>query len=370
MKIGFDAKRYFHNQTGLGNYSRDLIRVLNTYYPDNEYILFNPKPTEKHQEYIQQHDNIKEINPTTSWQKKLKSFWRSYGITKECTKRNISVYHGLSGEIPVGINKKAKTVVTIHDLIFLRYPELYSWFDVKIHHRKFKYACENAYKIIAISEQTKRDIVDFLKINPEKIDVVYQGCSHIFKENYSSDELNRVQQQYNLPEKFVLNVGTIEARKNALQIVKAITNIDTTLVLIGRKTDYWKEIEKYAKENNITHKIKHLSNISQRDLAIIYQLATVMAYPSVFEGFGIPIIEALYSKTPVITTNSGVFPEAGGPNSMYINPENVEEMQVALEKLLSDDKLQFSMAENGWQYAQKFNDERIADHLMKVYHSL
>src|SRR5690606_1461093 len=118
-----------------------------------------------------------------------------------------------------------------------------------------------------------------------------------------------------------LNVGTIKARKNALQIVKAITNIDTTLVLIGRKTDYWKEIEKYAKENNITHKIKHLPNISQRDLAIIYQLATVMAYPSVFEGFGIPIIEALYSKTPVITTNSGVFPEAGGPNSMYINPE-------------------------------------------------
>ena len=370
MKIGFDAKRYFHNQTGLGNYSRDLIRILNNYYPENEYVLFNPKPTEKHREYIRQHNNILEVNPQNYLQKKLKSLWRSYGITQECEQRNISIYHGLSGEIPVGIHKKVKTIVTIHDLIFLRYPQLYSWFDVKIHYRKFKYAAENAHKIIAISEQTKRDIIDFLKINPEKIEVVYQGCSHTFKENYSEKDLQQVQQQYDLPEQFVLNVGTIETRKNALQIVKAITDIDTTLVLIGRKTDYWQEIEKYAKEKNITHKIKHLTNVSQRDLAIIYQLATIMAYPSVFEGFGIPIIEALYSKTPVITTNSGVFPEAGGPNSMYVNPENTEEIQHAIQKLLADENLRMSMAENGWQYAQQFNDEQIAQHLMRVYNSL
>lgn len=370
MKLGFDAKRYFHNQTGLGNYSRDLVRILNSYYPENEYILFNPKPTQNQQTYIRQHSNIREITPQKTWQKKLKSYWRTYSITQECTKNNISVYHGLSGEIPVGIHKKVKTVVTIHDLIFLRYPQLYSWFDVKIHYRKFKYAAENAHKVIAISEQTKRDIVDFLKINPEKIEVVYQGCSHAFKETYPETDLHRVQEQYNLPEQFVLNVGTIETRKNALQIVKAITNIDITLVLIGRKTDYWQEIEKYAKEKNITHKIKHLTNVSQRDLAIIYQLATIMAYPSIFEGFGIPIIEALYSKTPVITTNSGVFPEAGGPNSMYINPENTEEIQHAIQELLSDEKLRISTAENGWQYAQQFNDEQIAQNLMNVYNGL
>src|SRR5690606_1232272 len=104
--------------------------------------------------------------------------------------------------------------------------------------------------------------------------------------------------------------------------------------------------------------------------AIIYQLATVMAYPSVFEAFGIPLIAAPSSKTPVITTNSAAVPDAGGPKSRYSNPENVEDMQVALDKLLSDDILQVSMAENAWQYAQKFNAERIAVHLMKVYHSL
>lgn len=369
MKIGFDAKRYFHNQTGLGNYSRDLIRVLNTHYPQNEYVLFNPKPTENHQAYLQQNKNIEEVNPTGLF-KTLNSFWRSYGITKECEKRNISVYHGMSGEIPFGIHRKTKTVVTIHDLIFLRYPELYTKIDVKIHYRKFKYAADNAHKVIAISEQTKQDIVDFLKINPEKISVVYQGCSDVFKQNYSKDELNRVKLQHQLPGQFILNVGTIEPRKNALQIVKAITDIDTTLVLIGRKTTYWVAIEDYASKNNISHKIKYLSNISSQDLAIIYQLATAMVYPSIFEGFGIPIIEALYSKTPVITTKSGVFPEAGGPNSLYINPESTQEIKSAIESILTDENLRQTIANKSWDFVQKFNDDKIAQQLMAVYSNL
>ncbi len=370
MKIGFDAKRFFHNQTGLGNYSRDLVRVLNTYYPNNDYLLFNPKKTENHQNYIQQHRNIFEINPSTGWQKKLRSFWRTYGLTKECVKNEVDIYHGLSGEIPIGIHQKIKTVVTIHDLIFLRYPELYSWMDVRIHHKKFKYAAQNAHKVIAISEQTKRDIVEYLHIDPKKIEVVYQGCANIFKEQFSADELMQVRQKYQLPKKFVLNVGTIEPRKNAFQIVKAIKDLDTTLVLIGRKTDYWASIENYIQQNNISHKVKHLSNVSQRDLANIYQLASIMAYPSIFEGFGIPIIESMFSNTPVITTNSGVFPEAGGSHSLYVNPESVEEMQQAIASLLDDEEKCKQIAEKSLIYAQQFTDKQIAQNLMNIYQSL
>src|SRR5690554_6805482 len=161
-------------------------------------------------------------------------------------KDNIEIYHGLSGEIPIGLPKNVKSVVTIHDLIFMRYPELYSFFDRKIHFWKFRYAAKKADCVIAISEQTKRDIVEFLKINPEKIKVVYQGCADVFKENFSSEEKESVRKKFNLPEKFVLNVGTIEERKNALTIVKAIHDLDIKLVLVGRKTKYYQKIEDYV----------------------------------------------------------------------------------------------------------------------------
>lgn len=224
--------------------------------------------------------------------------------------------------------------------------------------------------MIAISEQTKQDIIKFLKINPEKIKVVYQGCADVFKENFSSEEKKSVRKKFNLPEKFVLNVGTIEERKNALTIVKAIKDLDVKLVLVGRKTKYYQKIEEYVQNNLLQDKIIHLKGISQRELAVVYQLATVMVYPSVFEGFGIPIIEALFSKTPVITTNSGVFPEAGGENSLYTNPSDENELRQKIELLLHNSELRNSIAEKGYQYAQKFTDENIAKNLMEIYSAI
>ncbi len=204
-------------------------------------------------------------------------------------------------------------MVTIHDLIFLRYPQWYSFFDRKIHFYKFKKAAIQSNHIIAISEQTKADIIAYLKIPAEKITVVYQGCQDVFKKTYSEAEKTAVRQKFHLPTAFVLNVGTLEKRKNALTIVKAIQNLDTSLVLIGKETAYTEEIHRYIETNGLQKKVLFLKTYPPTELAIVYQLATVFVYPSIFEGFGIPIIEALFSKTPVITTNSGVFPEAGGP---------------------------------------------------------
>jgi len=368
MRIGFDAKRYFHNNTGLGNYSRDLVRILTQYFPDNSYFLYNPKPHKERRQLLNK-KNTTERLPESFLGKKLKSLWRTFWIKKEIRKDNIEIFHGLSGEIPIGLPKNVKSVVTIHDLIFMRYPELYSFFDRKIHFWKFRYAAKKADCVIAISEQTKRDIVEFLKINPEKIKVVYQGCAGVFKENFSSEEKESVRKKFNLPEKFVLNVGTIEERKNALTIVKAIHDLDIKLVLVGRKTKYYQKIEDYTRKNRLQDKIIHLKGISQRELAIVYQLSSVFVYPSVFEGFGIPIIEALFSKTPVITTNSGVFPEAGGGNSIYINPFDEKELQQKIEFLLKNTENRKFITEKGLEYAQKFTDENIAKNLMEIYKS-
>jgi len=367
MNFGFEAKRVFHNKTGLGNYSRDLVRILSNYFPGNNYFLYNPKKNKK-TFFVLNNTNVFERNPISKFNQKFKNYWRQNSVVKDLVKDEIVLYHGLSGELPSGLSKKGiKSIVTIHDLIFVRYPKLYSFFDRKIHFYKFKKAAINADLIIAISEQTKKDIITYLHIDASKIVVVYQGCQDVFKKEYSELEKQLVSKKYNLPQKFVLNVGTIEERKNALTIVKAIKDLDIDLVLIGKKTDYADRIYQYIIENKLEKRVHFLKGLTSTDLAIIYQLATVFVYPSLFEGFGIPIIEALYSKIPVITTENGVFPEAAGPNSLFIEPFDVKDLSDKIALVLQDSSLASKMKEEGWQFVQQFNDEEIAKNIMNCY---
>jgi len=263
-----------------------------------------------------------------------------------------------------------KSVVTIHDLIFMRYPNLYSYFDRKIHYYKFKYAANKADLVIAISEQTKKDIVTYLKINPNKIKVIYQGCAPVFKEEIPIEFIELTRKKYQLPSDFILNVGTIEKRKNVLSVIKAIKEMDTQLVIIGKKTTYFKDINTYIVENSLQNKVIFLENVELKELASIYKMATIFIYPSVFEGFGIPIVEALYSKTPVITSKGSCFSEAGGENSIYINPLNPEEIRIELSELLANSEKREVMKQKGFEFVQKFNDAQIAKNWIDTYQEI
>ncbi len=370
MNIGYEAKRVFHNKTGLGNYSRDLIRILSSSYPENKYFLYNPKLSPKAL-FKTNNTNVFEKNPIGFFSKTFKNLWRQKNVVKYLIEDKIEIFHGLSGELPSGLKqKKIKSIVTIHDLIFMRYPQFYSLFDRKIHFYKFKKAAHDADCVIAISEQTKKDIVSFLGISESKIKVIYQGCQAVFKESFSDDEKANVRIKFDLPEEFILNVGTIEARKNVLAVVKAIKDINTHLVIIGNETKYTNEVKKYIAQNSLENKVIFLKGLNSRELAITYQLATIFTYPSLFEGFGIPIIEALYSKTPVITTNSGVFPEAGGPDSIYINPTDINQINLEIKRLLSSKTLRDEISEKGYTFVQKFNDKTIAHEIMSLYQSI
>jgi glycosyltransferase involved in cell wall biosynthesis len=370
MNIGFEAKRVFHNKTGLGNYSRDLIRLLSQFYPENKYYLYNPKSA-KQSLFITNDVTVFEKKPSSSFYTKFYNLWRQKGVVKDLSNDKIDIFHGLSGEIPRGLRaKKIKSVVTIHDLIFLRFPHLYSFFDRKIHFYKFKKAAQEADIVIAISDQTKKDIIEFLKIDASKIKVIYQGCHSAFKQNFSENQKNEVISKYHLPTHFILNVGTIETRKNVLLAVKAIKNINTYLVIVGNDTPYTKEVKTYIKENGLEDKVLFLKGLSIIELAIVYQLAKIFVYPSLYEGFGIPIIEALFSKTPVITTRGGVFPEAGGPNSIYINPTKASQLEEAIQRLLENENLRNEIAAKGFEFVQQFNDDVIGGKLMDLYQSL
>ncbi|MCW8312114.1 glycosyltransferase family 4 protein [Sphingobacterium sp. InxBP1] len=368
MTIGFDAKRYFLNRTGLGNYSRDLIRILELYYPENNYLKYTPKLSSDI--FGKAYDDHIRI-PNTTFAKAFPAFWRSWGIASDLVKDGVDLFHGLTGEIPNRLGSTGiKSVVTIHDLIFLRYPQLYKPIDRWIYNKKFRFAVNNADRIIAISEQTKSDIINYYSVPEDKIDVIYQGCHPAFKIPKSEIERESLRQRYHLPSEFLLSVGSIERRKNVLQIVKAIHDIDIPLLIIGKETPYLDEIKKYIIANGLEKKIIIRKGFTVEELSTIYSMASIFIYPSIFEGFGIPIIEALYTGTPVITTNSGVFPEAAGPSSYYIDPSDVDDINMAIKNILNNPERRTEMVSQGYNYVQKFNDENIAVKLINCYTSL
>lgn len=362
MKIAFDAKRFFHNTSGLGNYSRDLVRILATYFPENEYILLNKNKSEKALDILGL--------PNVRFEETSKGkFARQLKMGRDAQRQDADIFHGLSGELPLKWDKKpVKKIVTIHDLIFVRYPQYYSFFDRKIHFWKFKKAAESADKIIAISEQTKQDIIDFLKIPESKIEVIYQGCHKAFKEDQTQEFIRKTKEKFNLPARFVLNVGTIEERKNLLNTVKALKDTDIPLVVIGKRTKYYKKVENFVRQNKI--KAYFLEGVSMEELAAIYKLADIFIYPSFFEGFGIPVIEALFSKTAVITSNTSCLPEAGGPDSVYIDPINPLDIQAKIKFLWQNESERKRRAERSFGFVQKFNDEPIAGELMNLYKNI
>lgn len=362
MKIAFDAKRFFHNTSGLGNYSRDLVRILATYFPENEYILLNKNKSERAADLLS-FPNVHFVETTKG------NFSRQLKMGKDAQQQNADIFHGLSGELPLKWDKKTiKKIVTIHDLIFVRYPQYYSFFDRKIHFWKFKKAADSADKIIAISEQTKRDIIQFLNIPESKIEVIYQGCHKAFKEQQSEDFIQQTKEKFDLPERFVLNVGTIEERKNLLNVVKALKDTDIPLVVVGKKTKYFRKVERFVRENKM--KVYFLEGVSMDELAVIYKLADIFIYPSLFEGFGIPVIEALFSETAVITSNTSCLPEAGGPDSVYIDPNNFLDIQAKIKFLWQNESERKRRAEKGFEFVQKFNDQSIAKELIKIYENI
>ena len=373
MKIGFDAKRFFNNFTGLGNYSRFIIRALSEHAPENDYMLFTPK-VKAHAELnsILSSHNIRVVTPPYGYSLLgAGSLWRTWGISRSADAKELDLYHGLSQELPVKLPDNLKKIVTVHDLIFIRYPHLYKAIDAAIYKAKVQAACRQADRIMAISQQTKEDIVHFLNVDAEKIDVVYQGCHPSFKKVFQADQIAAIRTKYDLPRHYILNVGTIEERKNVLLLIKAIALLPVDLrihvVVVGRSTDYKRKIIEHAARLRVSQWILFLHDVPFVDLPAIYQGAEVFVYPSVFEGFGIPIVEALESSVPVIATKGSSLQEAGGPGTIYLDPENEEEMCDTLKMVLSDHDLRKTMIEEGRIHIKQFEPDLITDQVIKVY---
>lgn len=368
MRIGYDAKRAFNNHRGLGNYSRETIRIVASHFPDFQLDLFTPKIDSGIRFDCPQNANV--IQPKHAF---LTSLWRTFGITKEAERRQLDLYHGLSHELPVGIEKtRIPTVVTMHDLIFIRHPELYPFIDRKLYKTKYLRSCRVADRIIAVSQQTKNDLIELWGIDEKKISVVYQGCHPAFCQQVTVNQKQSIKKKYNLPETYLLNVGAIEPRKNQLLILKALKAgaIDEPLVIAGRKTDYLAELQQFIEKKKLQNQVFILPNVDFGDLPALYQCASIFIYPSQFEGFGIPIVEALQSGVPVIAAKGSCLEESGGPGSRYVSPNDEADLAEQIMLVLRDNELRNNMIENGKIYAEQFSDEAIANNLLNIYTDL
>jgi glycosyltransferase involved in cell wall biosynthesis len=362
LKIGFDAKRLFYNNTGLGNYSRTLVKTLAERYPEHEYHLFTPSVVE---------------NETTSYFLKPPfkihtnsniipdGLWRYYGCSSAINKLALDIFHGLSHEIPYGIDNNTKAVVTMHDLIYEIYPQQFGFLNSLFYKVKYKSSCMRADHIISISNSTKNDLIKIYHISPSKISTVYQSCNKKFIEH----EAIQYSKQY------YLYVGSIIERKGLVKVLQAYNKIKMEdrlpLHIVGTGSgSYFEEAKEMVRSLELDEEIIWHGNVDNDKLTKLYTNALCLVLPSIYEGFGIPIIEALYTGVPVITSNISSLPEAAGPGAILVNPQEVEEIRDGMVSI-RDNKLWSELSTNGYNYVnQKFDPKVVADELIKVYSSL
>jgi len=337
MKIGFDAKRYFHNSSGLGNYSRSLIEGLSTFAPEIEVKLYD-----------------------------IKGFERSLHMGRKAAGDACCIFHGLSNELPLDIKASGvKSIVTVHDTCWRRYPSMYHTPDILIHDIKCRLAIKNADHVIAISESTKKDIISIYGTDPSKISVIYQSVADLWlsplDKREARERITRLFPQ--IAPQFILSIGSINRRKNLINVLRALSGIDADnrpqLVVCGKgDKSYTNECKAYAGGHLRPSDVIWLHGIDTDTLKSLCASAMAVLYPSNYEGFGLPIVEALMQKTPVITSNVSSMPEAAGPGALLVDPSNIEEISAAISRMIQSDDLRSELSEKGYSYCLTAFDKK------------
>lgn len=375
MKIGYDAKRVFFNETGLGNYSRNLLHGLKKDFPDHEYLLYTPPLQNKSavQKRLKEFSGFDIKTPKSLTARVFSSWWRYRKIVSELLADQVELYHGLSHELPLGIEKTPiVSVVTVHDLIFLRHPELYRSYEAAVYKKKYSESILRADHVIAISENTRADLVKFLGIDPGRIELIYQCADPLFYEKKSPDEISALLQKYKISTPYLLYVGSLSERKNLLKLIEAFSLLGAqqelpTLVFAGRGSSYRKKMEEEIKSLGLLQKTLFLEGVPTQDLPGLYQGASIFVYPSVYEGFGIPVIESFFSQTPVICSKESCFQETAGDGGFFVDVKNASEIARAMETLLKSPEVARQHAMRGHSYVQKFHQKKCSAEMESFY---
>lgn len=374
MKIGIDISVLNDSQkTGVAVYTYNLIDNLLKINKKDNFILFGISTFETNY-YLKNIDFKKYDNVTLKIYKLPARLFRTAFITWQRLNwptiedliGEVDLFHSFNWYLPP--QKKGKVVATVFDTTSLINPLWHDQRTTQLDSLRMERIKDYADLVIAISENSKKD---FLKFSPKSnIEVVYPAASKMFRRKISNQKASKYFKKYNLQPGYILSVSTLEPRKNLTRLIQAYLNANLTqkLVLVGGWG--WKndEIVELIKDNQ--ERIKLLGFVPDEDLPSIYQNALFLVYPSLYEGFGIPIIEAMNLGTPVICSNTASMPEAGGDGVFYIDPYKFESIKEALVQLTGSIELRKKLTKQGIKQASKFSWKKSAEKLNALYQRL
>lgn len=361
MRIGIDLSALSNTVAGIGNYCIQLVKGIYALDEENEYFLFAPTDIDVP---VELNDKWHFINYGST----IKYMTALPGILK---KNKIDIFVGTRHYLPP-FNSNIKYLAIVHDLIPLYMPELFE----KGHLLRFKFftklCAKKADHIIAISKATKEDVMKYMKIPESRISMIYQGADKRFTNEKDEKRIKEVMEKYNITKNYVLCLSTVEPRKNMLRTIKAFHQLlikgfsDYQLVLVGGKGWNNGEIYEYVQKQALQDNVIFTGYASDDEIKHIYANATVFAYPSLCEGFGIPIIEAMQSGTPVITSNVSCMPEVAGDACELVNPYSITDIEHAMEKIITNEALRNKMREAGFKRAPLFSWDKCAKEVWNV----
>lgn len=367
MRVGYDAKRAFANATGLGNYARTLIQGVEQECPAWQLYLFTPY------QKISFATNARVITPRGPLMQALHPLWRSYFLTGEIKNLQLDLFHGLGHEIPYGVYRSTRTVATIHDLIYLLRPQDFNWPDRTIYDYKFRYSARHAHKILTFTEDTKQNLIHYFKVPEAKIKIIPQSCHPAFLQRYPPREIAQCLKKFKIHRPYIHFVGSFIPRKKPWESLSAFQQIahevDLDLVMIGQGP-LKKKCQLFVQEKGLTRRVHFIAPSSPQEMAKCYQGSQLLLYPSVAEGFGIPILEAHFSQTAVMTSPYSCLPEIAGKYAYYADPDKLPEFVAVLKSAINSSSERGQFAQHSYQWAQQLTPSKVIQQLIQCYQSL
>jgi len=352
MKIGIDV-RALNVNGGSKTYAENLLSNLKN---KKDFILFG----------VKKFKSFDCIPTKVKNDSVLRLFYENFILPIQIKKYNIKILHGIKGVVPFfGDFKK---VVTVHDVIPLIYPEQFKFKDLFYWKFIFPRYLKRADKIIASSTNTKNDLMRLLNIPKDKIEVILLAPDECFKPMRNKVLLNKIKKKYSIKNKFIFYSGSINPRKNIKRVIESFELIkdkmNYDLIITGGSI--WKSEEEMNLIKN-NPRIKLLGLIPKEDLIALYNLAEVYVYPSLYEGFGLPILEAQACGCPVITSNVSSMPEVAGKGALLVNPNNTNEIVNATEKILTSKRLRENLIKRGFENIGRFSWKKTVKETLKIY---
>lgn len=368
MRIGLITNMMDTNTGGIGRYVEEMVINLLKLDRKNEYFLIHTK--NKKYNFKGNYTEITLPFFSTIPRKLITGTWYFEKIYKNL---NLDIIHDLGQISPFFTKSKAKKILTVFDLTSVLFPEKFSIY-AKICTQFYPMIFKNTDKIITISKNSKKDIMNIYKIPEKQIIVTNLGVDKKFKKIKNRKVLEDVKNKYDLPENFILFVGTIEPRKNLENLIRVFSkyrNKEIKLVIVGKMGWKYKPFFKTLKQLNLNKDIKLLGFVEDDDLPYLYNLAKVFVYPSFYEGFGLPVLEAMACGCPVITSNTSSLPEVIGNAGIMIDPKNLEnELIPAVEKILNSPTIRNELIEKGFVEAKKFSWIKTVKRTLNIYENV